>query len=367
MTKKTINAIKVAGDGNEKPLSKGQKAFNTLSEKIAKRRATLAEWEVFGTDFRRRYTDEVVPLQNSFDAIRIQMLHKLDQSHDAKGLTKGERQTIEDLISHIAGDLMESSDDPAVEELYRRYSGADDAKSAEALADLKQTLETEFGVDIADDVDLNSPEAVLRHIQRQLDEQEDAERRHREAKEEFHAERKKAKKPKAAEERARAEEAEVHQSLREVYRKLASMLHPDREPDPVERERKAVLMQRVNGAYASRSLLDLLAIQLELEHIDQTALDSIGEERLKRWNTILKEQLRGLDQELSEVHFEYLARCGLGPMATVSPASVKRHLTASLTDLRHYIKAFEQDLRSFDDVKRLKLWLKQMKWELSAR
>lgn len=367
MLKKTPGAVAVVVAHSDKPLSKAQKAFNTLSDKIAKRRAVLAEWEAFGVEFRRRYHDDVLPLQNSFDAIRIQTLHKLDQSHDIKGLTKAERQLIGDLISHIAGDLMASSDDPAVEELYRRYSGEADASSDEALADLKQALETELGVEFDDDVDLSSPEAVLRHLQAQLDQQEDNARKHREAKEAFHAGRKKAPKRHAAEERARAEEQEVHLSLREVYRKLASALHPDREADPLERDRKAALMQRVNAAYASRSLLDLLAIQLELEHIDQAALDNIGEERLKRWNTILKEQLRGLDRELTEVQLEYLARCGLSPMATVSPATVKRHLTASLSDLRKDIKAFEQGLRAFDDVKRLKRWLAEIRWELSAQ
>ena len=33
-------------------------------------------------------------------------------------------------------------------------------------------------------------------------------------------------------------------ALRSIYRQLASALHPDREPDPVERERKSALMAR---------------------------------------------------------------------------------------------------------------------------
>ena len=50
----------------------------------------------------------------------------------------------------------------------------------------------------------------------------------------------------------------MSQSIREVYRKLAGALHPDRESDPQERERKTALMQRVNQAYAKNNLLQLL-------------------------------------------------------------------------------------------------------------
>jgi hypothetical protein len=367
MTKITLSAIGVASSGSERPLSKGQKSFNALIGKIEKRRAALAEWEAFGTDFQRRYNDEFVPLRTSFDAVRIQLVHRLDRSYDTKGLTKVERQTIVELISHIAGDLLASVDDPAIAELYRRYCAADAEAESAALEDLRKTLETTFGVDIADDVDLGSPDEVFRHVQEQIDQQDERERKHREAREEYHAKRKKAPKRGAAEERARTEQAEVHLSLREVYRKLASMLHPDREIDPVERERKAALMQRVNMAYGSRSLLDLLEIQLELEHIDQATLDNISEDRLKRWNTILKEQLRGLDQELAEVEVGFLARCGMSPMLAASPKTIKRALTTNIINLREYIKAFELDLRVFDDGKRLKPWLKRMKWELAGQ
>jgi hypothetical protein len=39
------------------------------------------------------------------------------------------------------------------------------------------------------------------------------------------------------------------QAVREVFRKLVSELHPDRETDPAEHARDTELMQRVNQAY----------------------------------------------------------------------------------------------------------------------
>ncbi len=47
-----------------------------------------------------------------------------------------------------------------------------------------------------------------------------------------------------------------------------AVLHPDREPDEAERVRKTELMQRVNEAYSKKDLLQLVALQLEIEQID---------------------------------------------------------------------------------------------------
>ena len=63
---------------------------------------------------------------------------------------------------------------------------------------------------------------------------------------------KKTAKQRARDEKLKIEADETSLSIREVYRKLVSALHPDREPDPQERARKTALMQRVNQAYGSR-------------------------------------------------------------------------------------------------------------------
>lgn len=360
MTNKTPNAIGVANADTERPLTKGQKAFNALTEKISKRRASLAEWEVFGDDFERRYADEFVPLFARYNEVRIALVQRLDRVCGMKGLTKSQRQTLADMIVLIAGAVLESVDDASVEEIYRRYRPAE--AESETMEVLRDVLEEQFGVNIAEDVDLTLRDDVLRHVQEQLDQQEEAERKRREAQEAHQAKRKKTPKQRAAEERARAEEEEVHMSLRVVYRKLASALHPDRESDPVERERKAALMQRVNIAYGKRSLLDLLEIQQELEHIDQSALNNVSEDRLKRWNIILKDQLHELEEELDDIQIGYAMRFGMKPGTTISPKTIKRTLGASITNVTKDIKVFERDVRMFDEGRGIKEWISEMKW-----
>ncbi|KAG9610238.1 hypothetical protein KCV01_g3265, partial [Aureobasidium melanogenum] len=367
MSKKIVSPVGIARHDLARTPSKGQQAFNTLIEKIEKRRATLADWEAFGNDFRRKFNNELLPLRDNFNALQIQMVKRLDQAHGTKGLTNAERKTIEVLITDVAGNLLDVVDDPAIKEIFQRYNVVNAEEEAAAIKAMRDALQDVLRVDIPDDVNFASIDDMRLHFQEQLNQDDERERARQEAKAAHHAKRKQSPKRAAAEERARAEEAEVHLSIREVYRKLASVLHPDREPDPVERERKAALMQRVNQAYANKSLLDLLELQLELEHIDQSVLESVSEERLKRWNKILKEQLRGLDQELSEVKIEYAIRTGMRPGHPVSPRNVKYALNTNINQLRSGVRVFEEDLHVFDNPRELKSWLKAMKHDMDAQ
>ncbi|MFT4510396.1 hypothetical protein [Caballeronia sp. 15711] len=78
-------------------------------------------------------------------------------------------------------------------------------------------------------------------------------------------------------------------------------MHPDREINPQERERKTALMQMANQAYRKNSLLQSMELQLALEQIDQSVINNIGEDRLKHYNKILKEQVGELDHEILHV------------------------------------------------------------------
>jgi hypothetical protein len=344
-----------------RPVSKGEKSFNALVTKIKERRAKLAEWEAYSGEFNRKYHGEFVPRRKKLDDISVQIVIRLDQSHDMKGLTKTDRQIIGELITYFADQVLMSVDDPVVAEIVGRYKPSEPTAAVKVEATVASAFKSAFDADSPKDDEGVSPEDLLRQIQAQLDQQERREQRERQAREDAQAKRNKARVRKATEERARVEEADVHVSLREVYRKLASALHPDREADPVERERKAALMQRVNLAYARRSLLDLLEIQLELEHIDQAALDRVNAERLNRWNAVLKEQLDGLDREIVDVERDLQRRCGLRTIGPTSPKIIKRALNEKLAHLNQFVQALESDLRVFDDINRLKPWLKEMK------
>ena len=367
MTRPNIKSISIASDHNQSNLSKGQKAFNTLIKQIEKRRARLSAWEAAMPAFHRKYVSQFAPLEQTSIDLRTKLVHRLDHAYAQKDLTKSERRTIADLISDLAGELVAQSDDPELKSIYNRYSESDfDSEAAAELDDMKTALEAMLGVELGDDVDMSSPEDVLQRAHAQMEKLQAQDALENQAREARRAKRKKTPRQLAAEAREQVEQAELSLSIREVYRKLASALHPDRETDPQERERKTILMQRANQAYSKNSLLQLLELQLELEHIDQSVINNIGEDRLKHYNKILKEQLGELDHEILHVENGFKHSYGIPPFIEVSPGTVMRNLAADIFSLQESLHALEHDLLVFDDVKQLKGWLKSVKRSLAA-
>lgn len=364
MTRTNLRSVSIAPDHNKTALSKGQKTFNSLIKQIEKRRKQLRAWETVTPTFQQQYVNELLPLDKTSTTLQIRMVHCLDRAYEQRELTKAERRKMAIVIVNLAADLIDEDEDEDKElkTIYDKYSPTNyDSQIAAEVDGMKSMLETVFGIDLGDDLDLSSPEDLLQRAQAHI-QQGQAEWAAKNAERDVQrAKRKKSIKQQAAEARAQEQQAQISLSIREVYRKLASALHPDREIDPQERDRKTRLMQRVNEAYQKNNLLLLLELQLELEHIDQQALDSMSEARLKHYNTILKEQVRELDQEILHVESAFRHAYGIDPFEPVSPDAVLRGLAVDLKELRLNIRILEQDLAAFEDTRNLKLWLKRCK------
>jgi chromosome segregation ATPase len=227
---------------------------------------------------------------------------------------------------------------------------------------MKSMLEDILGFEPGELDNLDSPEEILRRAHVQIEENQ---ARHQSERQELEARRSKSKKKSARqlekEAQAEADAKKINQSIRDVYRKLASALHPDRETDPQERERKTLLMQRINQAYEKQNLLLLLELQLELEHIDQIAIARIDEDRLRHYNTILKGQIAELKHELMRVESSFCGQFGMAPFARVKPETVLRDLSYEILQAQQANNELERELHTLKDAKSVKAWLKKIR------
>lgn len=362
MLKIQTKAISIVTGKDHPHLSKEQKAFNTLIKKIEEKRASLAAWQEIIPSYQKKYASEFVPLVETSQDIQIELVHCLDRASDQKGLTSTERRMIHNLISEMAGGLAAERDDEELKNIYNKHSGSDfDTEEAASMNGLKSMLEDVIGVDLGDDLDMSSPEELFKRAQAHMHEQQAQYEADRQAHEEHQAKRKKSAKQIAKEAQQLAEEQQTSQSIRELYRKLASALHPDREPDPQERDKKTLLMQRINQAYDQKNLLLLLELQLELEHIDQATINNITAGRLKHYNKILKEQLNELEHEIFLTEDMFKSQFGISPFERLTPSTIMRNLATDIVGIQNAIRELKDDLLAFQDIKKLKAWLKAMR------
>jgi hypothetical protein len=340
----------VATDG---VLSKEQKAFNRLIKKINAQRATLQAWHTMRPQYIAKQAGVFEPLLARFNAQREQLVYLLDRHHDdAKGLTKNERAKLRQIIGTMTSDLAGPDNTPEFIALYEKYTGSSYAEDESvAMDDLKSMIEDITGVAVDDAAEIHSPEELMAHLQQKLQAQQEA------------VEQKKSKrKPTAAAQARQAkQEAEAQSmslSVREIYRKLASALHPDREPDEAERIRKTALMQRVNAAYGKSDLLQLLELQLEIEQITHADISTLADARLKHYNKVLAEQLRELEMENSHAEMSFSGPFSMRGRA--HPALVLKWLDADIAELQTEFDDMAHDMQNLVDTKALKAWLKNL-------
>ncbi|EZQ10439.1 hypothetical protein [Acinetobacter sp. Ver3] len=93
----------------------------------------------------------------------------------------------------------------------------------------------------------------------------------------------------------------VNQSLKTVYLKIASIIHPDREPDESKKAEKTELLQRANEAYEQEDLFYLLKLQLEVEQSKNGSNKGLTAEQVKFYQQALEAQSQALKKQIQEL------------------------------------------------------------------
>ena len=335
--------------GSRAALSPAQKLFNKLIDRIAAQRQALQQWRDLVSRYQQRVATELAPVQGRLREKRLAMVRLLDEAAGHKSLSKSQRAKVADLLLDLVSDLLLEGHDDELVRVHDRYSEVSFEESRREDLDLAHAMAGSiFGVDLGDDHGARTPEELAQSIADKVNAARQAEAPQ--------APRGRKKSAKAAARELQREQAAqgASRSLREVYRALASELHPDRETDAAERARKTALMQQANQAYEARDLLALLELQLSIEQIDPGAMAGLAQDRLAHYNLVLQEQLQRLQDELDELKAPFTTGLSLRALRDLTPAKALQSLDADLRQLRLALDQIDADLLAFRDIKTLK-------------
>lgn len=364
--KPKTGAVKIAKNSKAPNLSKGQKLFHQLREQINMLTGQLKAWDEMLPLFQRQYQDQFQPMLDEFNALRLQMLGRLDEAYRRpKGLTKTERKYLRGLIEELIETLIEFKPSPELKKLFGEYQGYSFEEYEEGMQQEFQAMMTEVsGMKFEEKVDIHDPQAVLGALHKTAQAHFEQVEAQGEGQGEGPAPKLSKREQKQQQQREQAEQ-QMGQTLREVYRKLAAALHPDREPDEAERARKTELMSRVNVAYDNKDLLRLLELQWEVEQIDAGVVDKLSAERLKHFNRILQEQVNELMAEMTmsfqifELRFPLPGNpLQMSEEMPLAEGQIPR-LQQEIEDLQQIQAVLQEDFAQMADFPSLKLWLKE--------
>lgn len=350
-----VEALRVRPTTAGKTLTPEQKRFNTLIRQIEQARETLAAWHENIALYRQAHAQVVQPLQTSLIAARREWVFALDRLLDGKGWSRTERRTLRELVREGAGALLEGNEDAALHALFAKHSTVDfDTERQQMLHAMKDLTEAMTGLDLGDSDDIRTDAELFQRLHEQFEAQAAQAEAEQAAK---GARRRKT----AAQQRREAEEQQATRSVREIFRKLASALHPDRETDPEEHEAKTALMQQVNRAYAANDLLTLLELQLQIEQVDARHIATASAQRLKHYNKVLSEQVTELKAEIARVETGFQMAFGLEPRWGTNPHRLGGVLEQNARLLRVEMAEVEREMRILTDRAATKDWLKRQR------
>ncbi len=363
MTKPDQYLLVIGKQGDERTLSKNQKAFNRYVKRIQQLEQDVENYRQWKTVAHERVQRELAPLQNTLADKRVLLVKLLDRQHEAKFFRAAERKRLAELILEQCYDLIEQYGREEVKPIFEKHQGQNfEEANAEADQEIGQTMKHVFaqlfGMELDDDVDVSSPEKFQAYVAEKMAErQAQAEQAEREEAERS-ASRRKTAKQRAAEERRQKEEKHLSLAVRKIYMDLVKTFHPDREPDEAERQRKTEIMQRVTEAYQADNLFDLLKLQLEFNRVDADHLETLADEQLKAYNKLLKSRVDELESELFGLRggtaFGSFEGRFVGP-----PAKMDWVFGETVKQLKGAIRQLETDLRRLEDPAQLREFLKE--------
>ena len=357
----SLDIATAASAATGKQPSPEHKRFQTLLGKIDKARSRLQTWQEQLPLFAQMHEVQAAPVLARLAAARRAWAFELEQLLLNRRWSKADTQTLTRMLCDLSGSLVDSADPPDAEmkALYDRWADIGfDEEAEEHLSLMKAMLEAAGGVDLGDDP-VASEEELMRRARARMAEQSEQWQS---------TPRPPPRKTKtAAQNRAEEDEARISQTVREVYRKLAAALHPDRVAAGAsveERQRSTALMQRANSAYAAGDLLALLTLQLQIEQVDIAHAAGIAAAQVKHFNKVLAEQLRELEAEIDGRQHAFCTSYGLMTQQRIDPAQLGLLMKDQLRELNITLLRQEQErkLLSGDPVQ-AKRFLKHLRSE----
>lgn len=304
-----MKAIKLSENQNNNDvlLSKEQKRFNKLVEKIQKCKVEIEIYKDFNDFLLQKGQELIYPQEQILIQCFKDFVLALNDSPYVETLRGNNKNKYKQMISEFSEKCIFEFGLEELQPIYDKYSKRtveeirqDENKMAFQMA---QTLFKFAGVELTEE-EFNSPEKMAEKMNA-LQEEKEAERKEED---EYRAAMREAqtRKKTTAQLNRETREQQAKQTLlkttKQIYRDLVQNFHPDRELDEEKRQEKHTIMQEITTAYQENNFLKLLELQINLLNDRENAFGKFDDDQLKYFNNILKQQVEDLEYQKQEAN-----------------------------------------------------------------
>ena len=342
------------------PLSATEQRYNALMARLEMLSVQLQRLRVWSDLHRHAHVQALYQTAQQTQALRRSLLVFLHEQLQGDALTAQQQRMARAQVRGLIGQLSSMSD-PQLQALVDLYSSDEEEEEraqeqALQARRLREQIEAALGQPIHDPGRYQTPEAMMAAGMRQWERQMQADEARKAAKRAARKKRQALEKP-DAHQQAQAQQADARSAIRTIFRQLASALHPDREPDALERSRKTALMSEVNAAYDKNDLVTLLRLQMQAA-LPGAGASRLADDRLAGMCLLLKAQVAALEDDLRQLEARLTRELYVPVHAQLSEAAMTQALQRLQADQKHTADSLAADLQRIQNPFELKRWLK---------
>ena len=357
-----IQLVKSAAVQRHKP-SPAQLWLNKLMGRIGHLTSDLQRLDQLKHTYQAPHHQAMAVLEREVAEQKKAIALKLHEHLEVSNLTVVQRRDLSDVVTSLLR-MTEHMQDPALLALmgdyipqHRENEALKKSMLASRAAQLRKMVEELLDPEEADNIP-DDPDELMAILHSKM-----AQTRAQEGQEDAfgaHSTRKR-KRPSAPEQQSQQQAQDTKATLRSIFRQLASSLHPDRETNHVERERKTALMSQVNAAYKRQDVAALLHMQVHMLTEDATTVARLGAQQIESMTRLLKQQVASLSADVELAEMSASQALGMSLSAQTHDSAIERGLKQQRRQLQQRIQQLRNDVQAIQEAGNLKAWLKQQR------
>ena len=291
--------------------SKIQLKFDRLWTQIKKKQKRNDKLKLEMDELLQVYTETVLPKEKEYEQPLCILLQKLITFYSRKSLTLWQRDELEIWLTDVLNRLGQYNPEKAeffatkFDHVFAAYKGM----TMEELKENEVNFEAELESIMSEMENMAQQEASANAEQDWQDDlfgDNNSQKKNQKKTpfEEFDYDQFSEDAFKKVNSNPRASQLINEKWIRNLFRRTARALHPDKEQDPIKREHKQTLMGELLNARDNQDVMTMMLMYNQ--HVDDTEL-ALGEDEMKSLCKMLQEQQHQLD----EAHWEIIQQSPL--------------------------------------------------------
>jgi hypothetical protein len=351
------NQDKLIWQSSASGFTKAQKDFNDALNKHKQAIQRVQEIEAYIEIANEAYYQQIIPelqKQKELEKKRLEMMSVIFLE-DLVKLSKQQKENLRQLILETSFEKLKEDRDFYFDLIKKLETTAERNQRIALKQKAERQLKQQFGVDVdIDELNKTNFSSEEERQQHQEKFKEFFEKYHQQQAgdhtdffSEFknQRERKKSKAQQEKEKKLAEAEKLLNTDINKLFKDLAKLIHPDREQDPVLRDKKEALMKELSNARDSMNIAEILRIKMLVDDLipnNQSVL-SFNDATIKRFVSIIKTKIQELENTVAQKLYAHPLLEDLN-LRHLTTEGIKKYISKEVKHSKHLTNSCEIEI-----------------------